>query len=320
MLDRDVEITRADAPLRGTLAMPSRGEAQAVILMIHGSGPLDRNENMSGQALDIFNALAAELARGGYASLRYDKRGCGLSGGDYYTSGHGDFLADAAAWVEYLEANQTLISRHIYILGHSVGTLIAAQLAAEKRIAGLILLCPFIRGIEAILRKQAAIVEHEMRQISGLRGVYYRLTMGIFGGPVGSQEKLITRLKTTREPSLRHGLSGRIDARCLREEMAIAPAEVYAAVKVPALVFAGANDVQCDPADAAAIGAILGEAAEVHVEPGLSHILRKEERPGGFLGYAQQLRRPMDDAVAARILLWLRTRMSLQGPARGPGL
>ena len=51
--------------------------------MIHGSGPMDRNENMPGQSLNVFNTIAEHLAEKGIASLRYDKRGCGKSGGNY---------------------------------------------------------------------------------------------------------------------------------------------------------------------------------------------------------------------------------------------
>jgi uncharacterized protein len=43
--------------------------------MLPGSGPLDRDENVEGQRLDIFNAIAHQLAQTGFASIRDDKRG-----------------------------------------------------------------------------------------------------------------------------------------------------------------------------------------------------------------------------------------------------
>ena len=69
--------------------------------MVHGSGPLDRNENVKkGSHLNLFNTLAHHLAGIGIASLRYDKRGCGESTGDYYAAGHSDLLADVSISVE----------------------------------------------------------------------------------------------------------------------------------------------------------------------------------------------------------------------------
>ncbi len=75
-----------------------------LVVMIHGSGPLDRDGNMPGQAPNIFNALAAALAGAGYASFRYDKRGCGASAGDYLTHGFADLIGDAGAVVAGLRA------------------------------------------------------------------------------------------------------------------------------------------------------------------------------------------------------------------------
>ena len=78
MLESALEIKAADGVLAGTLCLPSdvdlplRPDASR-------SGPLDRDENVEGQRLDIFNTIAHQLAQRGFASLRYDskKRGCG---------------------------------------------------------------------------------------------------------------------------------------------------------------------------------------------------------------------------------------------------
>ena len=66
--------------LAGSLTVPNAGNAPVTALMLHGSGPLDRDENMGGQKLDVFNTLADGLAHADIGSFRYDKRGCGASG------------------------------------------------------------------------------------------------------------------------------------------------------------------------------------------------------------------------------------------------
>jgi uncharacterized protein len=78
VLELDVRIEASAAVLSGTFCIPSVEGAFPVVSMLPGSGPLDRNENVEGQRLDIFNTIAHQLVEMGYASLRYDKRGCAV--------------------------------------------------------------------------------------------------------------------------------------------------------------------------------------------------------------------------------------------------
>jgi uncharacterized protein len=78
---------RAGTRLAGTMTRPERDPPVPAALLLSGSGPLDRDSNMRRQVLNVGSALAAALAAHGVASLRYDKRGVGESGGDYLTTG-----------------------------------------------------------------------------------------------------------------------------------------------------------------------------------------------------------------------------------------
>ena len=102
-MNESVEFTGTDGMrLVGTLTRPETSGQAPAALLINGSGPLDRDSNMPGQALNITNAIASALAVHGVASLRYDKRGVGESGGDYLTTGFDQETADASAAVEEL--------------------------------------------------------------------------------------------------------------------------------------------------------------------------------------------------------------------------
>ncbi|MCW5697109.1 MAG: alpha/beta fold hydrolase [Bauldia sp.] len=115
------------------------------MLCIHGSGPLDRNENLPVQRMDIFNTVAADLAPRGIATLRYDKRGCGRSTGKYYTASYGDLVGDVVAAMRFLRSAEGGAFRRIVLLGHSEGTIIAASVAASGGpLDGLVLLAPFV--------------------------------------------------------------------------------------------------------------------------------------------------------------------------------
>lgn len=312
--ERDVTITNDGVALRGTLTAPIAGDAPAAILMLHGSGPLDRNENMKGQALNIFNTLADELGRAGFASLRYDKRGCGASEGDYYRSGHNEHVLDARAWTNALVDGRFGSFDKVYLLGHSLGTLIGAQIARQNgAVAGLIQICPFIERLEPTLRRQAATMQAELEKTSGMLRFFVKVSTFLFGNPVKNQEKLIHRLKTRNEDHFRTGFQ-KIEARNLRDLLAIDPKTEYRGLQMPVFLFGGEKDIQCDPEDCHRIAELLGENATVHIETNLTHILRKDPRPPSFYGYLDQQQNPPDPVVAERVIAWLRQQTGNQVP------
>lgn len=92
MQEQEVRIQSGEVELIGILCSPDGTGKFPAVLMVHGRGPLDRDENMKGQQLNIFNAIAHVLAQRGIASLRYDKRGYGASSGDFMSAGHADLV------------------------------------------------------------------------------------------------------------------------------------------------------------------------------------------------------------------------------------
>src|SRR5690349_6626940 len=88
MPESEVGVSVDGAELSATLCTPSGQGRFPCVLMLPGSGPLDRDENVEGQRLDIFNTIAHHLAQAGFASLRYDKRGCGKSTGKCLEAGY----------------------------------------------------------------------------------------------------------------------------------------------------------------------------------------------------------------------------------------
>jgi hypothetical protein len=123
-MENDVAIEHAGARLAGTVVAPGVGRFPTV-LMLHGSGPMDRNEDMPGQRLSVFNTFAERLVRDGVASLRFDKRGCGASTGDFETAGVHDAVADAVAWIDWLGSADFCDPERLILLGHSEGCLTA---------------------------------------------------------------------------------------------------------------------------------------------------------------------------------------------------
>jgi pimeloyl-ACP methyl ester carboxylesterase len=154
--DIDVRIPASGFSLAGTLTTPSaQGRLKhPAIVLVAGSGPLDRDSTVAG--VPIFAQLAGQLADSGYTVLRYDKRGVGQSGGRLERVTLQDYAEDVIAAVKWLDKRDDVDDRRISVVGHSEGASVAMLAASrEKRIAGLVLIGGMgTTGRELILEQQ----------------------------------------------------------------------------------------------------------------------------------------------------------------------
>ncbi len=120
----DVTFTSADGTrLTGTLYSPtSSGARSAATVMIHGSGPQDRDGYAS-----IIAVMADALAAEGRAVLAYDKRGSGGSSGDGDRAGFDVLAADAMAAMQFLRSRSGLDPTRIGLGGSSQAGWVAAR-------------------------------------------------------------------------------------------------------------------------------------------------------------------------------------------------
>jgi pimeloyl-ACP methyl ester carboxylesterase len=140
--------------LFGTLTYPKgKGPFPAVIL-VSGSGPQDRNEEILGHKL--FWIIADHLTNRGFAVLRYDDRGTAKSEGNFEKATSIELAHDAESALDYLKSNPKINSSKICVAGHSEGAMLAVMLAARrKEIHSIALLAgPGIQGGELLLLQQ----------------------------------------------------------------------------------------------------------------------------------------------------------------------
>ena len=113
--------------LAGTLTIPKREGAFPAVVLISGSGPQDRNEEVFGHK--PFLVLSDYLTRNGIAVLRFDDRGIGESTGNFKTATTLDLSKDVEAAVEYLKKREEIDK--IGLIGHSEGGVIAPIVASN---------------------------------------------------------------------------------------------------------------------------------------------------------------------------------------------
>ena len=298
MQETTVTIPVGDVRLSGTFALPEEGGPHPAALIIAGSGPLDREGNHPQLPLGVSRDLATMLADAGWASLRFDKRGVGSSGGDYLSTGFEQEGEDATAAMKWLiERNDTTT---IVAIGHSVGALYAAEMSAFlDGVDGAVLLAYTGKTGRETLQWQAGAIGATLPGfVTGL--------LRLFGSSVEKQQaKAIRRLDKTDSDVAR--IQGqKINAKWMREFIAYDPAPVLRATRTPLLAITGTKDVQVDAFDLEDVSLVAGDRAEVHILEDLDHILRFEAAPvSNPKKYKSQIEQPIDARVSGAVIDWL---------------
>lgn len=149
-------------PLPATLTVPrGKGPFPAVVL-VHGSGPNDRDESSGG--VKVFRDLALGLAARGVATLRYEKRTrvFGRKMTDPSITVKEEVIDDALAAAELLRKRAEVDPQRVFVLGHSLGGSLIPRIGArDDKLAGLISLEGAVRPVEVLVVEQTRyILEH----------------------------------------------------------------------------------------------------------------------------------------------------------------
>jgi dienelactone hydrolase len=167
--EQEVTVGSGEWALPGTLTLPvGEGPFPAVVL-VHGSGPADRDETIGPNK--PFRDLAWGLASQGIAVLRYEKRTKQYAEQMVAIKNtitvKEETIDDALAAVELLRQTARIDSQRIFVLGHSLGGMLLPRIgAADSKIAGLIVLAGFTRSMEDSFLEQATYIANLDGEIS----------------------------------------------------------------------------------------------------------------------------------------------------------
>lgn len=140
--------------LPGTLTIPIGGGRFPAAVLLAGSGPQDRDETIG--ANHVFKDLAEGLSSRGIVVLRYDKRTYAYKTLDpQKTTVNEEVIQDGVAAVALLRARAEVAHGRIFVVGHSLGAVMAPEVAKKAgQIAGIVLLAPSARKLPAIIVQQ----------------------------------------------------------------------------------------------------------------------------------------------------------------------
>lgn len=306
---REVPVTvPGEPPLAGTLTLPDAPGPVPAVLLAPGSGPLDRDSDHRRARFGVTRELAHALAAAGLASLRYDKRGVGVTPGDWRRAGLYDGVDDLVRARAWLAGRPEVDGGRVVLAGHSEGALLAAAAAARGvPVAGVVLLAGSATPGAELLRWQARQIGPTLP--APVRGLLRLLGTDLERKVAANHE----RIRATTTDVARIG-GVRLNARWHREFLAHDPRPDLARITAPVLALTGERDLQVPVADLDTIAATVPGPVTVAPVPGLTHTLRRQPGAASLRAYRGELRRPVDPEVLATVVGWCRRTTAVPTP------
>ena len=336
--DQPVTFHSSGVVVAGSYRGPATGSAPvAAAVLVAGSGPVDRDENvpaMPDLRLDCLRWLADRCADAGIATLRYDKFGVGATGPAPFGSAelvardfeqaHVQPARDALAFV----ADQPGVdASRLLVVGHSEGGGIALAVGADPgdgpAPAGLALVEPAYERILDTGARQLTDHVHAAGLdpvsteafLGAIRDVVHeiRTSAAPFPEPLDPPLPDASGLVAQAQEALLAGLT-RFRNRCGQTEDLLDPPALAAAITVPTLVTAGTKDFNTPRSEPGGGGvdrlaaAFAPGIADYVVVPDMHHTLRDLGDADMMLPLAEVLTRPFSsrfaDAFAAFLTPW----------------
>jgi dienelactone hydrolase len=303
--EREVTVGTAPWALPGTLTLPRGVPRAPAVVLVHGSGPNDRDETIG--ARRPFKDLAVGLASRGVAVLRFEKRtrvhGAKLAAQATFTVNE-ESVDDALEAVALLRAAPEIEPRRVFVAGHSLGGELVPRIGArDPALAGLIILAGSTRPLGPVMVEQ-------LEYIFGLSGEPRTAVQEAHLASVRKDWARIEALQAGKSHDAAELLLGAPASYWLDLRGYDAPS-LAKKLRHPIFVAQGGRDYQVTMADFARWKAALsGRAAtRLQVYPALDHALARGEGKSQPADYSRG--EHVDERLVADLATWI-----LQQPAR----
>jgi dienelactone hydrolase len=293
-----VEIGAPSRALPATFTRP-RGDAPVpAVVLVHGSGPHDRDETIL--ANRPFRDLAVGLASRGIAVLRYEKRTFGANAATLRDAESITFdeetVDDAVTAAQWLLRTVGVDPERVIVVGHSQGGMAAPRIAQrEPHVRGLVFLATPARPTEVLLLEQTrylATLEH-----------------GASAQVQAALQDMEAKVARVQSPELSQtaarDLPLGVPAAWWLSLRDYSPLEVAKSVAKPTLLLQGDRDFQVTATDFALWKTAIGAEpwAQLRLLPGLNHLFEAGQGPSTPAEYARPGHVSVD--VVASIADWM---------------
>ncbi|MEI6754050.1 MAG: acyl-CoA thioester hydrolase/BAAT C-terminal domain-containing protein [Paludibacter sp.] len=322
------ENTKENISLAGTLTLPTKEGRFPVVVLITGSGPQNRDEELMGHK--PFLVITDYLTRNGIGVLRFDDRGCFASKGNFKTATTNDFAMDVESAVNYLKTRKEIDQNHIGLIGHSEGGIIAPIVASKNKDVSFIVLMAGtgVSGGDILLKQQ-----EDIGRINGIEESSIKLTRDINKdvyqkiSQISDTAKLSIELRTYLKSRIKDVPAKDIPKDMKEDDMLNAqltatlnpwmlnfirynPASTLEKVKCSVLALNGDKDLQvCSKINLPAIEIALKKGGNTHYTikelPGLNHLFQ-ECKTGSPSEYAE-IEQTVSPKTLETMTSWIKT-------------
>ncbi|CAI8773734.1 alpha/beta hydrolase family protein [Chryseobacterium sp. IT-36CA2] len=318
---------QAGIHLAGTLTLPKKEGIFPAVILITGSGPQNRNEELAGHK--PFLVLSDYLTKNGIAVLRYDDRGTALSEGNFKSATSVDLASDVESAIAYLKTRKEINPKKIGLIGHSEGGLIAPLVATQSKDVAFIVMLggPGIPGDKILQIQQRLIAEASGVSNKEIKGTE-KVNKKIFDLVKKSSniEQLRIDLRSNLLKFLHENPDFKKPDNMTEDEFIHSQVETYATpwmqyfirynpvntlkkVKIPVLALNGEKDLQITPKENLnAIKKALRKARNKNITimelPDLNHLF--QEADTGAPQEYQKIKQTYSPTALKEILHWLK--------------
>ena len=255
--EREVTVGEGEWKLSGTLTVPVGAGPFPAAVLVHGSGPNDRDETVGGAK--VFKDLAEGLASRGIVVLRYEKRTmqyrARIASIAKFTVQE-ETVEDAVQALAVVRSQAEVNGQRVFVIGHSLGAYVAPRIAEQDgKLAGIVLMAGNVRPIEDLLVEQ----------------VTY---MGIKGDQLDRAKDLQVKVKKLEPGDEDSPALGGIPVSYWVDLKDYDPAAAAKKLAIPLLILQGERDYQVTMTDFALWKAAVGGAKGVVMKsyPALNHL------------------------------------------------
>jgi len=264
-IESDVTFGAAEWALPGTLTVPLGAGPFPVVVLVHGSGPNDRDETVG--ANKPFKDLALGLASRGVAVLRYDKRTkvypAKMAALATLTVKE-EAVDDAVAALAFVRTQPRIDPARVFLLGHSLGGMLVPRIAvADPKLAGAIVMAGAARPLERAILEQTTYLANADGTVSPDEQT-----------AIDEAQKLVEAVAALKPSDAQGPRVGFGPASYWLDLKAYDPPLAAKSVEAPMLILQGERDYQVTPAEFARWKGALATRKDMtfRLYPALNHL------------------------------------------------